>query len=145
MFKIREMNRSDIIAINVLAEEKKNVHLHQEEQPISDTTFENILAGNTERLYVIEKSGVIRAFILFQLNDELKQIRIKMLTIEASYNKKGLDEHLYSKVERLAEKKRYEQMLAEITTENETIQTFFDENGWQRMNNSDEFYKGVNG
>ncbi|GAA0604570.1 hypothetical protein GCM10009001_22220 [Virgibacillus siamensis] len=143
MYKIRELKRTDIPAINALAENEGNIHLHQKEQPISDNTFDNIFAGNAERLYVIEESSAVRAFILFELNKESKQIYIHKLTVGTSYVKKGLDEHLYSKVERLAERNGYEQMLAEITTSSSIVHTFFEEKGWYRLNGSDTFYKAV--
>ncbi|WP_174615673.1 GNAT family N-acetyltransferase [Virgibacillus ihumii] len=145
MYKIREMKKTDINAINTLAEGEGNVHLHKKEQPVSEVTIENILAGNLERLYVIEESGAVRAFILFELDKESKQVHINKLTVEASYVKKGLDEHLYSKVERLADRGGYEQIMAEITTTSPVVHTFFEEKGWYRLNDSDEFCKGVNG
>ncbi|WP_077324320.1 GNAT family N-acetyltransferase [Virgibacillus siamensis] len=145
MYKIREIKQSDQNAINELVQNENNMHIHQVETPISEEDFTKILNGNTERLYVIEKDAAIRAFIQFQLDDDARKIEIKKLTVENSYIKKGLDEHLYSKVERLANRKGYENMHTELTTSNAVVCTFFDEKGWQRIQDSNEFYKGVNG
>lgn len=140
MYKIREVKETDYDAINMLGHED-NVHLQKFRSPIDDTVFQKILTDKSNRVYIVEKHSQMLAFIAFQLDYETSTVHINKLTIDSAYVKKGLDEHLYSKVERLAERGGFAQMKAEITTSSRTVQDFFERNGWIKINNTGDYEK----
>ncbi len=130
MYKLREVKYEDYEAIKLLTNNKENIHLHENIPYMDKDFFDRMLLNESIRWYAVEKDGHIRAFVLFQLDVPSKIIHINRFTIDAAYKNKGLDEHLYSKVERLAERKSFSKMQTEISTSEVDVYDFFENKGW---------------
>lgn len=130
MYKLREVKNDDYESITLLTNNKENIHLHKNVSYMDKDFFGRMLLNEFTRWYAVEKDGEIRAFVLFQLDVPNKIIHIDRFTIDAAYKNKGLDEHLYSKVERLAERKSFSKMKTEISTSEVDVYDFFESKGW---------------
>ncbi|MGP4107556.1 GNAT family N-acetyltransferase [Virgibacillus sp. L01] len=130
MYKLREVKYEDYEAIRLLTNNKENIHLHENISYMDKDFFDRMLLNESIRWYAVEKDAEIRAFVLFQLDVPNSIIHIDRFTIEAAYKNKGLDEHLYSKVERLAERKSFSKMQTEISTTEVDVYDFFESKGW---------------
>ncbi|SDR04807.1 GNAT family N-acetyltransferase [Virgibacillus salinus] len=135
MYKLREVKYEDYEAINLLTNNKENTHLHDDVSYMEQAFFDRMLVDESIRWYAVEKDAHIRAFVLFQLDVSTKEIHIDRFTIDAAYKNKGLNEHLYSKVERLAERKSFTKMRTEISTTELDVYDFFESKGWIKAEN----------
>ncbi|WP_099156533.1 GNAT family N-acetyltransferase [Virgibacillus ndiopensis] len=135
MFKLREARYEDFSEISRINNTNENVHLSVKQDQIDKAFFTKIIEEDHRRIYLVEKTGRIIAFLLFRIDSISSIIYIDELSIDASYEKKGLDEHLYQKVERIAEKKGIKQLMARITTENADVHNFFARKGWVQDSN----------
>ncbi|MFB4168052.1 GNAT family N-acetyltransferase [Virgibacillus sp. JSM 102003] len=138
MYKLREVKYEDYEAIKLLTNNKENIHLHENVSYMDKDFFDRMLLNESIRWYAVEKDAQLHAFILFELDVPNKIIHINRFTIDAEYKDKGLDEHLYSKVERLAERKSFIKMQTEISTSEVDVYDFFESKGW--VNASNESY-----
>ncbi|MGY0693623.1 N-acetyltransferase family protein [Virgibacillus sp. FSP13] len=134
MYKLREARMEDFPMISQLNDNKENIHLAAEEGEMEKELFETILTQDDTRIYVVEKSGIIAAFMVFRMDLTANEFHIQKLSIASSYENKGLDEHLYHKMERLANRKDVERLITTITTENPNVHQFFSRNGWVKQN-----------
>lgn len=136
MYKLREVNKRDYEAISLLNNNSENLHLNETESTIDKDFFDQMLLHESIRWYAVENSGQLLAFVLFRLETATKTIYIEKLTVDLAFKKKGLDEHLYSKVERLAERSGFITMKTEISTANLEVYDFFERKGWMQADNS---------
>lgn len=134
MYKIREVKMEDFSELSELHDTRENIHLAANQENMAMDYFSNYLRRNDIRWYTVEKSGEMAAFILFQIDQAATEFHIAKLSIKANYAKKGLDEHLYQKMERLAKQKDVARITANISTENAAIHDFFARNGWVQEN-----------
>ncbi|MBP1948503.1 GNAT family N-acetyltransferase [Virgibacillus litoralis] len=136
MYKLREVKYEDYESIKLLTYNKEeNIHLHENISYMDKVFFDRMLVDETVRWYAVEKDAQIRAFVLFHLDVSTKEIHIDRFTIDGTYKNKGLDEHLYSKVERLAEKKSFTKIKTEISTTELDVYDFFESKGWIKAEN----------
>ncbi|GGB44409.1 hypothetical protein GCM10011409_22470 [Lentibacillus populi] len=134
MYKIREARLGDFAELAKLNDTCENIHLAAEPGKLEKEFFVDCLKQDNVRLLVVEKSGVIVAFILFRMDQTAGEFHIDKLSIKSGYAGKGLDEHLYQKLERLAVKKDAVQITATISTTNLAVHDFFKRNGWKQKN-----------
>lgn len=139
MYKIREAKVEDFSMIAAINNIPNNVHIRIE-RPISKKYFEQAVAANDTKIYAVEKSGVIAAFVLVNVIETEQTISIEKFCIEKSFEKKGLDAYLYHKVERLAVKKQIKQMITSIQVDNPAVYDFFERKGWKRDGQEDLYY-----
>jgi|SRR5690625_4191 len=131
MYKLREAATKDFTEIAMIHDDPANSHLTDMQEKLDQEFFEQLLQSKEGRVYVVEKSGEIAGFILFHISLEQSAIYIDHFSIHQAYEKKGIDEHLFQKVKRLAKRQGMKQMKATLTTVNPIVQTFFEEKGWQ--------------
>ncbi|WP_188456083.1 GNAT family N-acetyltransferase [Virgibacillus oceani] len=132
MYKLREAGYEDFSEVSRINNTKKNSHLTDTYFQLDKTSFTAIMEAENRKLYLVEKNGSIAAFLLFRIDHGSRTIFIEELSIDADFEKKGLDEHLYQKVERFAGKKGISQLFAAITTKNTGVHQFFEQKGWKR-------------
>ena len=137
MYKIREAGREDFPKIAAIHNTPDHLHL-QIENPIDKQYFDMVISANDIKMYVVEKSGIVAAFILFRFDND-QVISIEKFSIDKSYRKKGLDEHLYHKVERLALRKGMKRMVIRKKIDNPDVYDFFERKGWQQSTEKDQF------
>jgi|SRR5690625_222778 len=131
MYKLKEAAIEDFAALASIHNDPENSHLTDKQDKFDQAFFEQVLQSKTGRIYVVEKSGKIVGFILFHIKLDQGAIYIDHFSIHQAYEKKGIDEHLFQKVKRLAQRQGMKQMKAILTTANPIVQTFFEEKGWQ--------------
>lgn len=139
MYKIREARIKDFTVVAMIHDDPINSYLSNELEILDQSFFERIVESETAKIYLVEKSGEIVGFILFYVNMETSTILLKRFSIREEDQKKGIDEHLYHKVKKLAEQQEIKQMMAEITTTNPIVLTFFIEKNWQPVG-TDNWY-----
>ncbi len=138
MYKIREVSSKDYNRINAIHQEPAHMHL-QNAAPIDEQQFKSILSKDDIKMYVVEKSGSVAAFILFQINQFQQTIFIEKLSVEHTYRKKGLDEHLYHKVKQLADRTGMKHMLTNINVDDPDVYDFFERKGWKYVMEMDRY------
>lgn len=131
MYKIREARSEDFPRIAAIHDDPGHIHLKMEAS-IEEQYFKSAVAADDIKMYVVEKSGLIAAFISFYIYHQKQTIFIDRLSIDNAYRKKGLDEHLYHKVERLAERIGMKRMLTDIKVDDPDVYEFFERKGWKR-------------
>lgn len=131
MYKLRQAVSEDFAALASIHDDPANTHLANKQEKLDKEFIEQVLQSETGRIYVVEKSGRIVGFIVFDIKLNLGMLDIDLFSIHQTYEKKGIDEHLFQKVKRLAERQGIKQMKATLTTANPIVQTFFEEKGWQ--------------
>ncbi|WP_106494979.1 GNAT family N-acetyltransferase [Lentibacillus sp. Marseille-P4043] len=134
MYKLREARMEDFPMISELSDNNENIHLAADEGEMGKDLFETILVQDDTRFYLVEKSGVIAAFLVFRIDLTANEFQIQKLSIVSSYENKGLDEHLYQKMEKLAKQKDVERLITTITTKNPNVHQFFSRKGWVKQN-----------
>lgn len=139
MYKIREAKVDDYSMIATINDDPNNIHLANE-PPIEKKCFEEVITAIDRGIYIVEKSGVMAAFVMFTLNEKEQSIYIEKLSIDKSFQKKGLDEHLYHKVERLADARKMEQMVISLKGDNPDVHDFFERKGWKRAEQENKYY-----
>jgi len=131
MYKLREAVIEDFAALALIHNDPENSHLTDKQEKIDQDFIEQVLQSGAGRIYIVEKSGNIVGFILFHIKLDQGTIYIDHFSIHQAYERKGINEHLFQKVKRLAERQGIKQMKATLTTANPIVQTFFEEKGWQ--------------
>lgn len=139
MYKIREAKVEDFSMVAALSDDMDNSHIGMD-PPMEKDYFNAVITANHIRMYVVEKSGLIAAFVIFSLNEGERSIFIDKFSIEKAYKKKGLDEHLYHKVEQLAEQKEFKLMAAGIQADDPDVYDFFERKGWRHDERVDRYY-----
>lgn len=135
MYKIREAQAADYSAITQLYKSKENMHLKEKDSIIEEHFYNESLAESSTKWFVVEKSGEILAFTFFTIDMENKGIEMKKCTIHSEYKKKGLNEHLYKKMEHIANLSGMTYMQADISLDNVDVIDFFERKGWKKENN----------
>lgn len=138
MYKIREARTEDFSMIAVIHDDPAHIHL-QKEAPIDEQTFKSIIDTAHMKMYVVEKSGVIAAFLLFQIDQQEQTLSIDNFSIDHAYRKKGLDEHLYLKVERLAIRTGLKRLVANINVDDPDVYDFFERKGWKQTEQENQY------
>ncbi|WP_161493914.1 GNAT family N-acetyltransferase [Virgibacillus necropolis] len=135
MFKIRIPQASDYNEINHLFHSKENMHLADNDSIIEEDFYKESLSETTSKWFIIEKSGEVLAFIFFTIDTDSKGIKVKKFTINNTYRKKGLNEHLYKKLEQVASQNDLVYMQVEISPDYLDVIDFFTRKGWIKENN----------
>lgn len=139
MYKIRIASIDDSSMLADIHNDPSNIHILLD-STIDKDYFEEVVKENDREIYVVEKSGVIVAFILIHLNKKEQTIFIDRFSIDKYYKKKGLDEHLYQKVERLAKQKSVKQIVTSINVIDSYVYDFFERKGWNQADRKDQYY-----
>lgn len=113
----------------------ESMRLKQNDDCIEESYYKESLSKDKTRWYVVEKSGNVLAFIFFVFDVEHGRIDLKELTIDGDYKKKGLNEHLYKKMEQAADRNNANYMQAEVSQEQHETMVFFEQKGWTREGN----------
>ncbi|WP_404451117.1 GNAT family N-acetyltransferase [Virgibacillus necropolis] len=135
MYKIREAQESDYKVINQLTSSQRNMHLNEKDSIIEQDLYNESLLKVDTRWFVVEKSGEVLALIFFTIDVESRGIDVKKFTIDSEYRKKGLNEHLYKKMEQVANRKSMTFMQVDISQEQREVIDFFEQKGWKTENN----------
>ncbi|PAV30600.1 hypothetical protein CIL05_05725 [Virgibacillus profundi] len=138
MFKIREATMEDYIKLQEITNDKSNIHIKME-STLEKKELEEFIRSKNNRVYIVEDSGDPVAFIQFQLNED-NIISIERFSIEKNYKKKGIDEHLYSKLDRFANGQGITQMVVYIDAEDHTVYDFFERKGWKQGQQENIYY-----
>lgn len=139
MYKIREARMGDFSMVAAINDDTDNSHICMD-PPIEKEYFNAVVTANNIKSYVVEKSGLIAAFVIFSLDEGERSICIDKFSIEKAYKKKGLDEHLYLKVEQLAKHRKFKLMVASIQTDDPDVHDFFERKGWEHDERVDRYY-----
>ncbi|ASK61406.1 hypothetical protein CFK37_04065 [Virgibacillus phasianinus] len=140
MYKIREALKSDYQVIKQLDGSEKNMHLNVNDSILEENIYKKSLCNSNSRWFLVEKSLEVKAFLFFLVDREKKVVEIKKFTINDSDKKKGLNEHLYRKVEQFAILQGMKSMRAEISADHLDVIDFFERKGWNYKNNRYEKY-----
>lgn len=135
MYRIREAKTTDYSAVHQLNHSENVLLLRENDCEIEAGNFEASLNDENARWYVVEKSGELLAFIFFLLEIENGGVQIKQFTVDADYGKKGLNEHLYKKLEQVAARRQADYMQADISQTQQEVIAFFDQKGWEKEGN----------
>jgi L-amino acid N-acyltransferase YncA len=131
MYRIREGTGTDFSEVAVVYHDPAHSHLSAAPGKLLLSDYEKYTVSEQRKVYLVEKSGEMAGFILFYENREEGAVFISAFSIHENYVKKGIDEHLYHKMNRFAARRNMKQLQAEITTEDPIVRTFFREKGWQ--------------
>lgn len=140
MYKIREARSEDFSTIAAIHDDPDHIHL-QMEAPMDEHAFHSIVCADDIKMYVVEKSGMIAAFISFRIQQQEQILFIQQFSIDHTYRKKGLDEHLYQKVERFAERAGMRHMVTYIRVDDHDVHDFFERKGWKRKVQEESKYE----
>lgn len=132
MYKIREAQLNDYAKVIELTKSQENMHLNNNDSMIEQDFYKESLIGTDTRWYVVEKSDEVLAYAFFTINQMNQEINLKKFIIGSEYTKKGLNEHLYRKMEQVALKKGVAYMKAEISEDQLDVMDFFERKGWNK-------------
>ncbi|WP_430788777.1 N-acetyltransferase family protein [Virgibacillus flavescens] len=135
MYKIRVAQPNDYEIVRQLNHSHESMKLKENEELIEESYYKESLSEDKTRWYVVEKTGKVLAFIFFVFDVGHGKIDLKKLTIDGDYKKKGLNEHLYKKLEQAAERNNVNYIQAEISEEQHETIFFMEQKGWKKEGN----------
>src|SRR5699024_12367089 len=93
VYKLREAVIEDFTDLALINDDPANSQLTDEQEKFSQAFCKQVLKSKTGRIYVVEKSGKIVRFILFNIKIDQGTIDIDRFTIHLAYEIKELDAH----------------------------------------------------
>lgn len=132
MYKIRQAKATDYAAINKLNDVKVNMRLHEHDGTIEEDFYHDSLQNADSKWFLVEKSGEIKGFIFFTRHNEV--LEIKKFTIHHNDRKKGLNEHLYQKLDQFATRNGVLLMKVFVSESHLDVIDFFERKGWEKEN-----------
>lgn len=126
MYKIRAAQADDYSAISQLNLIKENMQLDVNDSIIEEDFYYESLQEPDSKWFLVEKSGEIKAFTFFTVDRVNKVIEINKFTVSHNDRKKGLNEHLYKKIEQLASVNEITSIKVEISEDHMDVIDFFE-------------------
>ncbi|MFZ3580299.1 GNAT family N-acetyltransferase [Virgibacillus sp. DJP39] len=138
MYKIRQAQENDYETIFQLNNSLKNMRLLEVDSIIEREYYDQSLLREQDKWFVVENTGELIAFIYFTY--DLNKLSIKNFIVHSDYKKKGIDEHLYKKMEQIAFNCKLMTMQVEISPEYTDVIDFFERKEWVKETGKKRLY-----